>query len=496
MTNSNPTNYESSKLSKRKLTRRNVLQLGALGMTVPQWFAMQQAIAAPDPATLKTRSIVNAQASQSSFGKAKRCIVMFAWGGMSHIDTFDMKPKAASNVRSAFSQIKTTTPGLHICEHLPHLAKQTHRMAIVRSVNHNAPSHRSAAYWNLTGHQPPKLGGNWAASRKDWPSLASMVWQGRDQITTSSTTDSKPSTRKALPGAVCLPYPMYDGGHANGQDGGFLGLSRDPVIVRPKKGTEYQGKSPNYGNVDLSYIDGVDRQRLLHRRSLVESLDKSNALSSRGEVAGIERYQQQAMDMLLDDQMRKAFDLNNEPQAVHNKYGKHICGQSTLMARKLSEAGVPLVTVYCAAGDLNGSVGAHWDTHGNGFARLKNQMLPPMDQASAALLDDLHDRGTLDDTLVVWLTEFGRTPKIAGGGGRGHYPNVYTVAFAGGGIAGGQLYGSSNSTGAEPRDNACSPADLHATIFHALGIGQDFTLHDGDDRPLPACDGKPLPLFS
>jgi hypothetical protein len=456
-------------------SRRDVVRLGALGVSLPVWLRVRAAAAA-DQATLR-----------GTFGQARSCIVLFAWGGMSHLDTLDMKPSAGSEIRGIFSPISTTVPGIQISQHLPHLARQVHRMAIVRSAHHRAPSHRSAAYWNLTGHEPPNLAGNWPATRRDWPSLGSLVWDAAASHAGSlRLTDH-------MPGTVALPYPLFDGGRANGQDGGFLGLKRDPVIVRPKEGQAYDGKSADFGNIDLSFLDTVDRHRLVSRRSLLESLNTSR-LTAAG-ISGADYYQHQALDMLLDPQVRHAFEVDREPDAIRQRYGMHICGQSVLMARKLTEAGVPLVTVYCAAGDLNGSIGAHWDTHGDNFNRLKRHMLPPLDQASAALLDDLDARGRLNETLVVWLTEFGRTPRINAGAGRDHYPNVYSVAFAGGGIRGGQVYGSSDPQGAEPQDNPCTPADLHATIFHALGIDRQFTVHDGDGRPLLACDGNILPLF-
>jgi hypothetical protein len=187
-------------------------------------------------------------------------------------------------------------------------------------------------------------------------------------------------------------------------------------------------------------------------------------------------------------------DLDQETPQTRHKYGDHLCGTSMLLARRLVEAGVPLVTVICAAGDLNGSVGDHWDTHGDNFNRLKNRLLPPFDQASAALIADLADRGRLDETLVVWLTEFGRTPKVTKAG-RDHYPFVYSVAMAGAGIRGGQVYGSSDKIGAFPRDRACRPNDLHATIFHALGIPGDTLLQDAQGRPMNLTDGDPLPLY-
>ena len=462
--------------------------MGALGLSLPAILRMRgeaRAAAQPnEPAHARGSSL-------HGFGKAKSCIVLFAWGGMSHIDTFDLKPHAGSDVRSVFASIPTSIAGYRVCEHLPHLAKQTHRMTIIRSACHNAPSHRSAAYWNLTGHEPPKLDANWPASRSDWPCLGSMV--------AAAKHSDGGGARRSLPGAVCLPYTMADGGVANGQDGGFLGLGFDPVVVRPRTGSEYAGVSPSSGAVDLSFIEGVDRSRVVSRRGLLDSLElrglPMNELAG-AETAQVRQYRTQALDMLLDPKVRDAFSVDDEPAAVHAAYGKHICGQSTLMARKLTEAGVPLVTVYCAAGDLNGSVGAHWDTHGDGFNRLKRDLLPPLDRAMSALLDDLAQRGTLDETLVVLLTEFGRTPKVNGGGGRDHYPNCYTVALAGAGIAPGMLYGRSDKIGAYPAADAVSPADLHATIFHSLGIDPHFTLRDRDDRPLKATDGKVLPVYA
>jgi hypothetical protein len=472
-------------------TRRDVLRLGALGLTLPGMLALQSSARAEPQGS-------RANAAHG-FGRAKSCIILFAWGGMSHIDTWDLKPKAGSDVRSVFGSIPTTIPGYHVCEHLPNLAKQTHRMTIIRSAYHNAPSHRSAAYWNLTGHEPPKLDANWEASRKDWPCLGSLVAAGRGQAEKAQATGDRAQQNHALPRAVCLPYTMADGGRANGQDGGFLGLAYDPVVVRPRKAVEYDGKSPGSGAIDLDFIEGIDYSRFISRRGLLDSLELREGAGSDlagGETAQLRQYRTQAMDMLLDPKVRAAFNVENEPQSVRDAYGMHICGQSTLMARKLAEAGVPLTTVYCSAGDLNGSVGAHWDTHGDGFNRLKRDLLPPLDRAMSALLNDLSQRGTLDQTLVVLLTEFGRTPKVNAGGGRDHYPNCYSVAFAGAGISQGLIYGRSDSIGAYPAADGVSPADLHATIFHCLGLDPHFTIKDRDDRPLKATDGKVLPVFA
>lgn len=454
--------------------RRRFLQLGALGLGLPHWLGLRRASAAVTPT--------------GGFGKAKSCIILFAWGGISHLDTWDPKPDAASDVRGEFQPITTSVDGICISEHLPKIARQAHRMAIVRSVNHAAPSHRSAAYWNLTGHAPPRLDANWDVTRHDWPCIGSMTVAALEKL-------GDPRGRQtALPRSFCLPYSMADGGPANGQDGGFLGLRYDPVLIRPPGGRLYEGVSPSSGTLDLSLPAGVDLNRLESRKVLQHGLD-GGALRSLQETRPAVQSQEQAMAMLSEPAARDAFDLEREPAAVRARYGDHICGQSTLLARRLTDAGVPLVTVYCAAGDLNGSAGSHFDTHGDNFNRLKRDMLPPLDQASAALLEDLSASGRLDETLVVWLTEFGRTPKINGGAGRDHFPNCYSVAFAGGGIRGGQVYGKSDSIGYAPAEKACGPADLHATIFAALGIDMSVTLADLTGRPNHLCDGRPLPLF-
>jgi len=456
-----------------RFSRRDLLRLGAAGLSLPAWLALQNS------------SFARTGTGSGGFGKAKSCIVLFAWGGMSHLDTFDPKPDAPSDVRGEFRPIRTAVGGLELSEHLPGLARQARRLAVVRSVHHGAPGHRPAAYWNLTGHAPPFALENWKASRKDWPCLGSQVARAFG-----------PRVPAPFPGTVTLPYPLDDGGRANGLDGGFLGVSYDPIICRPPEGLPYEGKSEEAGTIEIALSPDVPFSRLEARRSLLTGLEgASPALFSGGETAPMTEWRGRALDLMADARAAATFDLGREPRALREAYGNHICGQSVLQARKLIEARVPLVTVFCAAGDLNGSVGSHFDTHADNFNRLKRDMLPPLDQASSALLGDLADRGRLEETLVVWLTEFGRTPKISRAGGRDHFPACYSVAFAGGGIQGGQVYGKSSPLGAEPVENACGPEDLQATIFHALGIDPAFTVKDQDGRPLMACDGKPLPLF-
>ena len=458
------------------LARRDFLTLGLLGLGLPT--------------ALRLHALAKSGTSSAAgFGRAKRCIVMFAWGGISHLDTWDMKPQAPREIRGQFREISTSVSGIRIGEHLPLLARRMHHLALVRSVHHTAPSHRSGAYWNLTGHEPPNLSGNWPASRKDWPSLCSMTAAALE-ARNDPRADNGP-----LPASACLPYRMEDGGIANGQDGGFLGLDYDPMILRPPGGTLYPGKSPASSHIDLKFPPGLSASRASRRRNLLQQMEAPVRFGTPADTARLTRAREDAMDMLLSGQVAEAFDIDREPEHLRRAYGEHICGRSTLLARRLVERGVPMVTVYCAAGDLNGSKGAHFDTHADNFNRLKRDMLPPLDRASSALLDDLEARGMLEDTLVCWLTEFGRTPKINRGAGRDHYPNCYSVAFAGGGIQGGQVYGRSDPVGAEPADKACGPPDLHATIFHALGIEPDIVIHDPVGRPLPICDGSPLALF-
>lgn len=454
-----------------QLTRRSLLKagLGALGLSLPDLLGLRAL----------------ARGNGSSGGKAKSCIVIFSWGGMSQLESFDPKPDSPAEIRGPNSTIQTATPGVLFGESFPLLAKETERLAIVRSVCHRAPGHRQAAYWNLTGHKPdadlnagdPPI----LPSRKDWPCIGAMVSQHR-------------RAKGGLPGSVCLPYPIADRGLQNGQDGGFLGVTADPMVYHPGRGKAYDGVSPMTGHADLKLPSDVDAKRLAARTELLQQLTNASGVKP---PAGqtLHRYQQMATDLLLQPEVAGAFDLEKEPAKLRDQYGDHICGQSMLLARRLTEAGVPLVTVYSSAGDLNSGDGDHWDTHSHNHKRIKNNLAPPLDRGSVALLKDLADRGRLDETLIVWMTEFGRTPRIGANAGRDHFPHCYSVAFAGGGIRGGQVYGRSDKIASAPIDFPCGPADLHATIFHALGISLEAHVTDTQGKPAAMCEGKPLPLF-
>jgi len=454
------------RLSRRRLLRSSA---GLLGLSLPEFLLLRTATAGAT--------------GPGGAGRAKSCILLYCWGGMSHLDTWDLKPDAPAEVRGEFKPIATATPGVFLGEHIPLLARQTERLAIIRSIHHQSSAHGKGMYWNITGHAPiaAEAAVNQPPSRQDWPSLGAVVGKLR-------------SAPRGIPRAVQLPYPFVDNNTLQaGENAGWLGVAHDPVIVRTPKGTAFGGVSRDLGAPVLNPADDVDRTRLQARQSL--AVHATGPIVASRTAKTFDYFRELAMEMLLNPAAQEAFDLDREPPRVHESYGNHICGQSMLLARRLTEVGVPIVTVLCAAGDLNGAAGDHWDTHGDNFNRLKKTMLPTFDRAAAALLSDLADRGRLDDTLVVIFTEFGRTPKINRGAGRDHFPNSYSVALAGGGIRGGQVYGSSNRIGSEPRDLPCSPADLHATIFHSLGIDPDTQLTDQFGRALPVTDGRALPLF-
>jgi hypothetical protein len=437
---------------------------GLCGVSLSEFLRLQSCAAAPNA---------------TPQGKAKSCIVLYCWGGVSHIDSWDPKPDAPSEIRGVFAPISTSVPGIQLSQHMPLLAQQAGKLAIIRSIHHDDSAHGRGMYWNLTGHRPPRAG-NIPPMPDDWPSLAAMISKFR-------------SAPRGVPSAVKLPYPMVDNDTLQaGEFGGWLGVKYDPIIMRPLSGEPYQGVSRTLGSEVLNLKD-VDGERLASRASLLGSLE--NPVSQPHDFESFVHFRDLAKDILLGSAVKDAYNLEKEDRKVRESYGNHIGGQSMLLARRLTEVGVPVVQVCCSAGDLNGGAGDMWDTHGDNFNRLRDRLLPVFDRGLSALLNDLADRGTLSDTLVVVLTDFGRTPRINRNAGRDHYPNVYSIALAGGGIRGGQVYGRSDAHAAFPADQACTPPDVHATIFHALGISPRAEMRDMLGRPLPVSDGDVLPLF-
>jgi hypothetical protein len=398
---------------------------------------------------------------------------------MSHFESWDPKPDAPVEIRGQFSPIPTNTPGIFLSEHMPLLAQQTDKLAIIRSIHHDDSAHGRGMYWNLTGHAPPRMG-NIPPLPTDWPSLPAMV---------SKLRPAPPG----VPPAVRVPYPMVDNATLQaGEYGGWLGVKYDPIIMRPTRGEPFGGVSRTLG-AQVFDFSGGDINRVASRQELLSALERPPGRSE--DFESFSHFRALAKDILLGSAVRNAYDLDREDPKIRDSYGNHLGGQSILLARRLIEAGVPIVQVCCAAGDLNGGQGDMWDTHADNFNRIKNKLLPVFDRGVSALLQDLSNRGTLAETLVVCLTDFGRTPKINKNAGRDHYPSVYSIALAGGGIQGGQVYGSSDSHGAFPLTQPCGPPDVHATIFHALGISPRAELRDMLNRPFPVSDGEVLPLF-
>ena len=442
------------------LSRRTLLTntVGACGLGLPALWQL--------PCTAATSA------------KAKSCIILYCWGGMSHLETWDPKPAAPAEFRGEFFPIQTATPGIQIGEHMPLLARQTEKLAIVRSIHHDDSAHGRGMYWNITGHKPPRAG-NIPPERNDWPSLPAMVSKFR-------------TAPRGVPNAVRLPYPMVDNETLQaGEYGGWLGVRYDPIVLRTPAGEAYGGVSRTLGSEVLNLGD-VDGESTSRRNRLLAALEKPLGQSS--DFENFTHFRALAQDILFGSAVKTAYNLELEDPATRSSYGNHIGGQSMLLARRLTEAGVPIVQVCCSAGDLNGGSGDMWDTHGDNFNRLKTRLLPVFDRGASALLADLASRGTLGETLVVVLTDFGRTPRINGAAGRDHYPNVYSVALAGGGIQGGQIYGASDDKGAFPKSQPCGPPDIHATIFHLLGISPRAEIRDMLGRPFPVSDGEVLPL--
>ncbi|MDP7206007.1 MAG: DUF1501 domain-containing protein [Pirellulaceae bacterium] len=330
----------------------------------------------------------------------------------------------------------------------------------------------------MTGHNP--TGGVKAKNRDNWPSLAAMLSRFQDPAA-------------GTPGAIRLPYSMYDNGTLMaGEYGGWLGSDYDPVLMRTPAGKPFGGVS-RYTSRELDLKLNLQKKRILQRQSLREQLERE--IGSESDYHRLNRFRTMASDMLLGSTVSKAYDLESEDPRIRTMYGDHIGGQSMLLGRRLVEAGVPVVQICAGAGDLAGGGGDNWDTHRGHFPKMKDRLLPVFDRSVSALLTDLEQRGMLEETLVVFLTDFGRTPKINNNGGRDHYPAVYSLALAGGGIRGGQVYGSSDRKGAQPATGPCRPADVHATVYKAMGIDHHMELHDRLDRPFQVCDGEPLPLF-
>jgi hypothetical protein len=407
------------------------------------------------------------------FGRAKSCLMIFMWGGPSQLDTWDPKPDAPAEIRGSFGTIATRTPGVRISEHFPMLASRTDKLAIVRSMSHDDFTHLSTAHRVLTGHLAPTPHSDAAGpSPNDWPHLGSLVARVRPR-------------RGALPQAVTMPWtvahPAAPGGKAPGQHGGWLGKAYDPFRV------EGDPNAPDFQVEGLGLPEGITADRLGGRRALRDRVDRVEGLSGTGPLAW-DGYCDRALDSLRSAEAAGAFRVDCEDPRLRDRYGRNTHGQCLLLARRLIEAGVPLVTV-----NWHDDHKFFWDTHGDNFNQLKTRLMPPADQGLSALLDDLGSRGLLDETLVVWVGEFGRKPHITrGNAGREHWPHCYSAVLAGAGIRGGAVYGASDRWAAYPARDPVGPDDIGATILHALGIDPATEVRDPVGRPLRINTGNHL----
>jgi len=453
--------------------RRDFLRLGGLGAMGLQASSLLQA--------RETQAAPNGPGGKL-YGKAKKCILLHLWGAPPHQDTFDMKPNAPAEVRGEFMPIASQVPGIQVSDHLPLISRHTDKFTIVRSVHHKEGDHQAAAHDMLTGNRYLWLDPLNSAKRSDYPNIGAVL------------AKMKPAD-KGLPQYVQLPCLLQtnSGKIVPGQNAGYLGKTYDPFLI-----SALSNYAPLHDPGFRTFVPDSIRPypqmtpvRWRGRQRLRQALDQRLAAADRNrEVQAFDSYSQRAFDMISSPRSRKAFNLNEENEKTRRRYGYHPFGQSVLMARRLAEAGVPLVTVYWRNGRKRTDIG--WDNHINNFVNLKNWQLPPTDQAFSALMEDMSASGQLEDTLVVLMGEFGRTPGISDQGGRQHWPQCYSVVLAGGGIRGGEVFGSSDAKAAYPATNPVTPFDLGATIYHLLGINSETTVHDFLGRPHRICSGTPI----
>ncbi len=481
------------------LTRRDFLHvggLGAMGLDLGDFLRLQAA--APSASPLPREAV----GEVGGFGKAKACIMLFPYGSPPQHETFDPKPDAPAEIQGEMKGIATRVPGLRICERLPRIAGVVDRVCVVRSVTHPYPEHGVAyAVSGIPTYTPaletlPRDG-------RHWPFIGSVV----DYLEAKRSGRAVPD----MPRNVGLPwllnsktdYPSVSAGPY----AAFLGQGYDPVW------TDFEGPgtrlAPKYGESQkLEFLDpfagvtpagrfqlssaaqlpsDLPMERLHGRRSLLEQFDRARAgVQLQEHRQAFDKFQRMAFTLLASGRMRQALDVGREPLAVRESYGMNLFGQGCLCARRLVEAGCKFVTVFWDGfGQFSGCA---WDTHANHYPRLKEYLLPGFDLAYTGLLNDLQARGLLDETLVLWLSEHGRTPRIDSkpkGAGRHHWSRAYSVALAGGGAAAGRVVGATDRHGGEVRDTPVSPKDLLATAFHLLGIDPHTTVPDLQGRPMP-----------
>ncbi len=435
----------------------------------------------------------DSQRTAASGGRAKSTILFFLCGGASHVDTWDMKPLAPLEYRGAFEPIATSTPGVRLCEHLPMLAQQAHHLAVVNSIGGtvNTNDHHAGYYYNLTGHVPDptflSLGNSRTPYPDDWPFMGAVV-------------AAKRPAHAFLPNAITVPHKPSKAPYTRpGQFSARLGVEYDPLYLQGNIEQPLKFSAPA-----LELQAGMTDGRLRARRELLGAVDDARRdFDAYANVEIWNRQQQRAFSLLASSRTATAFDVSSEPEKVRQRYGENVNGMSLLLARRLVEAEVPFVTVFWKENESTlakkcKSAGG-WDTHGSNFACLKDNLLPVFDRAFSALIEDLAARGMLDQTLLLVTSEMGRKPKVGDprsggvtGAGRDHWTHCLTDLLAGGGIRGGQTYGSSDRYGEYPADRPVTPADVTKTVYRAMGI-DDLQAADREGRPYNLlADGSPI----
>ncbi len=451
--------------SKRDPSRREFLVAGGLPFIGLQLSGLLKA----QSAEVTSQST---KLGSPTFGKAKSCIIVLLKGGPSHIDTFDMKPDAPSEIRGEFRPISTNASGIQVCEHLPRLAKNADKFALLRSMRlRGDATHGTGAYEVTTGHRYPRPGES-VYSPTDFPHYGSVV----------SAVDGGQSV---MPFAMLPSYFIVNGDLRGGQNAGMLGARHDPFVPGGGPG------GPTWKLMQSTFAPQIEVPRLRHRGKLLSALDAKFSEHLKSPVfAEMDGFNQRAFSLLEKGTVRKALDIETEPQKNLERYGKNDLGESSLLARRLVEAGVRLVQVNCMSTILDSS--HSWDTHYNNFTTLKERLLPKMDSAVASLLEDLAATGLLDSTLVVVLGEFGRSPRVNAQAGRDHWPACFSALLAGAGIPGGRVVGASDRYGASPIDCPVSTGQLAATIYHALGIDPGLSVQTWQGRPFWITEDSPV----
>ena len=431
-------------------TRRQAIVaggLGTVGLSLPQLLMAES--------NARTKS-------------AKSVILVMPWGGPSQHDTFDPKPDAPDDIRSVYRDIATRTPGFRVGEHFGQLSALSDRYSILRAVSHDIGVHHAATHLALTGYRPRITNREvTAAAREDYPTMGSVL------------AKVMPSPRGTT-SFVQLPHTLVDQNtFSNGQNAGFLGIAYDPLVITQ------ESKTRDFRVPGTSLPEGVGPDRFGARCKLLRLLDARGARlsDSSSKIGDINVCYEQAFDLMRSAASRELFDVSREPEKVRRRYGDHV-GQSMLLARRLVERGVRLVFVNDAHNNMK------WDTHDPNYGGGVERHMRETDQALSALLEDLDQRGLLETTIVAWMGEFGRTPKRKPDGGRDHWPSVYSILLAGGGIRGGRIVGASDSLGARPKEGKVSPGDILTTIYHLLGLPPTTEVHDPRGRPIRICTGE------